>query len=126
MRFALVAALWRSLQAPELTTSRIERRLERSATILATITPSYLDPSKVTSRELDEDAVSSLLTRFDNPRGVVLAGECSRPRAITINLGWLISRRAQSAIVPLQTESLEHLIAIYSHWDGPPYICARR
>ncbi|TFK90885.1 hypothetical protein K466DRAFT_483964 [Polyporus arcularius HHB13444] len=48
LRFALVSALWRSLQAPELTTSRIERRLERSVTILTTITPSYLDPSKVT------------------------------------------------------------------------------
>lgn len=49
MRYALVATLWRSLQAPELTSSRIERRLESSVTILATITPSYLDPSKVTS-----------------------------------------------------------------------------
>ncbi|RPD66817.1 hypothetical protein L226DRAFT_453413 [Lentinus tigrinus ALCF2SS1-7] len=64
LRFALVSALWRSLQAPELTTSRIERRLQRAVTILATITPSYLDPTKVTREigrlvvELTEQPVS--------------------------------------------------------------------
>lgn len=48
MRFALVVALWRSLQTPELTVSLLERRLERSVKILETITPSYIDPSKLT------------------------------------------------------------------------------
>ncbi|PIL37469.1 hypothetical protein GSI_01163 [Ganoderma sinense ZZ0214-1] len=49
MRFALVIALWRSLQAPELTVSLLERRLEQSVKILVTITPSYINPSKLTS-----------------------------------------------------------------------------
>ncbi|KAI1796048.1 hypothetical protein LXA43DRAFT_1160446 [Ganoderma leucocontextum] len=49
VRFALVVALWRSLQTPELTVSLLERRLERSVKILETITPSYIDPSKFTS-----------------------------------------------------------------------------
>ena len=48
VRFALVVALWRSLQALELTVSLLERRLEHSVTILKTITPSYIDPSKLT------------------------------------------------------------------------------
>ncbi|KAI0722592.1 hypothetical protein C8Q76DRAFT_615436 [Earliella scabrosa] len=81
MRFALVAALWRSLQAPELTTSRIERRLERSATILATITPSYLDPLKVTSE------IGRLLVDLTQ-HPVSLDGEASH--SIITLLEWLI------------------------------------
>ncbi|TBU32987.1 hypothetical protein BD311DRAFT_774649 [Dichomitus squalens] len=49
MRFALVVALWRSLRASELTVSRLEERLQRSVKILETITPPYLDPSKLTA-----------------------------------------------------------------------------
>lgn len=48
MRFALVVALWRSLQAPELTVSLLERRLDCSVKVLETITPSYIVPSKLT------------------------------------------------------------------------------
>ncbi|KAI0650389.1 hypothetical protein C8Q79DRAFT_902719 [Trametes meyenii] len=48
LRWAIVLGLWRSLQAPELTTSRLERRLGMSAKILRTITTTYLDPTKVT------------------------------------------------------------------------------
>ncbi|KAI0751135.1 hypothetical protein C8Q80DRAFT_554820 [Daedaleopsis nitida] len=70
MRFAVVSALWRSLQAPELTTSRIERRLERSVAILATITPSFIDPAKLTTE------VGRLLVDFSR-HPVSLEGEIS-------------------------------------------------
>ncbi|KAI0355348.1 hypothetical protein OH77DRAFT_1504193 [Trametes cingulata] len=49
LRWALVVGLWRSLQAPDVTASRLERRLGSSVQILATITPSYLDAAKVTT-----------------------------------------------------------------------------
>ncbi|KAI0371605.1 hypothetical protein BV20DRAFT_1035231 [Pilatotrama ljubarskyi] len=49
LRWALVVGLWRSLQAPDVTASRLERRLGSSVKILTTITPSYLDPATVTT-----------------------------------------------------------------------------
>ncbi|KAI0677202.1 hypothetical protein C8Q78DRAFT_74512 [Trametes maxima] len=48
LRWAIALGLWRSLQAPELSTSRLERRLGTSAKVLKTITTSYLDPVRVT------------------------------------------------------------------------------
>ena len=80
LRFALVSALWRSLRAPELTTSRIERRLQSSVAILSTITPSYLDPPKVT-REVGRMVVD--LTQ----QPVSLEGEASH--ALVSLLEWM-------------------------------------
>ncbi|KAI0658521.1 hypothetical protein C8Q70DRAFT_1068767 [Cubamyces menziesii] len=49
LRWAIVVGLWRSSQAPELSSGRLERRLGNSVKILATITPSYLDPARTTA-----------------------------------------------------------------------------
>ena len=78
MRLAVVIALWRSLQVADLYAEKLEGRLQRSVTILKTITASYIDPPKVTlevgrlvldlaerSTAIDEVAVDILLSLFE-------------------------------------------------------------
>ncbi|KAI0638542.1 hypothetical protein C8Q77DRAFT_1154166 [Trametes polyzona] len=78
LRWAMVVGLWRVSQAPEATSSQVGHRIGNSAKILTTITPSYLDPVKVTAGigslvlrlaqsadALDESVAQSIVSLFE-------------------------------------------------------------
>ncbi|KAI9000679.1 hypothetical protein BD414DRAFT_511352 [Trametes punicea] len=80
VRWAIVLGLWRSLQAPELSAGRLERRIGSSVKILTTITPSYLDPARVTTE------VRSLLLSLAQHTDLL---EESAARSVVSLLEWL-------------------------------------
>ncbi|EIW61349.1 uncharacterized protein TRAVEDRAFT_117295 [Trametes versicolor FP-101664 SS1] len=78
LRWAMVIGLWRSLQTPDVSSSRLEGRIGSSVKVVATITPSYLEPLKLTaevgwlvqrlsqySDTVDENVAQSVVSLFE-------------------------------------------------------------
>ncbi|KAL7282662.1 hypothetical protein ACG7TL_004135 [Trametes sanguinea] len=96
VRWAIVLGLWRSLQSPDLSANRLERRIESSIKVLATITTSYLDPVRVTAE------VGSLLLNLAQHPEVV---DQNAAQAVVSLLEWL----AQTATSVAKMGSLQSI-----------------
>ena len=119
VRLALVIALWRSLHAEDLTSRLLERRLKRSVSILKTITPSYLDPYRVTSE------IGNLILKL--AQHSVKADEVAADSLISL-LEWMVDT---STIIPrmceLQAVSSDRFISFreYLNVSIPPELTER-